>query len=47
MGVVRGGGRHPELQGLGWDIEENMTERAEVKSIYHLGYPGSWTLDEL
>ena len=45
-GVGRGGGPHPGLQGLGWDFEEDLMRKAEVKSVCHQGYPGSWTLDE-
>ena len=41
--VERGGGRHPGLQGSGWDFEEDLTKTGGVKSIYHQVYPGSWT----
>ena len=44
--VERGGGLHPGLQGLGWDLEEELAKKVEMKSNHHRGYPRSWTLDE-
>ena len=45
-GMERGGGLHPGLRGLGWDLEEDLAKKVEVKSNHHQEYLRSWTLDE-